>query len=56
MVLTPPMEFTQTDGIVSVLLDHTHTRGPSCARIRGDRYHHLNYKSENLASEPNSNS
>ena len=28
------MVFAQTDGIVSVLLDHTHTRGPSAARMR----------------------
>ena len=34
MVLTPPMVFAQTDGIVSVLLDPTHTRGPSVARMR----------------------
>ena len=34
MVLTPPMVFAQTDGIVSVLLDHTRTRGPSVARMR----------------------
>ena len=34
MVLTPPMVFTQTDGIVSVLLYHTRTRGPSVARMR----------------------
>ena len=33
MVLTPPMVFAQTYGIVSVLLDHTRTRGPSVARI-----------------------
>ena len=33
MVLTPPMVFAQTDGIVSVLLDHTHMRGPSFARM-----------------------
>ena len=33
MVLTTPMVFTQTDGIVSVLLDHTRTRGPSVARM-----------------------
>ena len=34
MVLTPPMVFAQTDGIVSVLLDHTRMRGPSVARMR----------------------
>ena len=28
------MVFAQTDGIESVLLDHTITRGPSVARIR----------------------
>ena len=33
MVLTTPMVFTQTDGIVSVLLDHTRTRGPSVENI-----------------------
>ena len=32
MVLTTPMVFTQTDDIVSVLLDPTHTRGPSVDR------------------------
>ena len=34
MVLTPPMVFSQTDGIVSVFLDHTRTRGPSIAHMR----------------------
>ena len=34
MVLTPPMVFSQTDGIVSVLLDHTHTKGLSVARMQ----------------------
>ena len=34
MVLTPTMVFAQTDGIVSVLLDHTQMRGPSVARMR----------------------
>ena len=34
MVLTTPMIFTQTDGIVSALLDHTHTRGRSVTRMR----------------------
>ena len=29
MVLTSPMVLTQTHGIVSVLLNHTCTRGPS---------------------------
>ena len=28
------MVFAQTDGIVSVLLDHTRTRGPSVTRMR----------------------
>ena len=28
------MVFAQTDDIVSVLLDHTRTRGPSDARMR----------------------
>jgi hypothetical protein len=28
------MVFAHADGIVSVLLDHTHTRGPSVARVR----------------------
>ena len=28
------MVFAQTDGIVSVLLHHTHTRGPSVTRMR----------------------
>ena len=28
------MVFAQTEGIVSVLLDHTRTRGPSVARMR----------------------
>ena len=31
MVLTKPMVSTQTHGIVSVLLNHTHTRGPGVA-------------------------
>ena len=34
MVLTTPIVFAQTDGIESVLLDHTRTRGPSVARMR----------------------
>ena len=34
MVFTTPMVSTQTHGIVSVLLNHTHTRGPSVAGIR----------------------
>ena len=34
MVLTPPIVFAQTDGIESVLLDHTRTRGPSVAHMR----------------------
>ena len=34
MVLTQPMVSSQTDGIVSVLLDHTCTRGPSVARMQ----------------------
>ena len=34
MVLTPPMVFAQTDGIESLLLNHTHTRGPSVTRMR----------------------
>ena len=33
MILTPPMVFSQTDGKVLVLLDHTPTRGPSAARM-----------------------
>ena len=34
MVLTAPMVLTQTHGIVSVLLNNTHTRGPSVTRMR----------------------
>ena len=34
MVLTPHRVFAKTDGVVSVLLDHTRTRGPSVARMR----------------------
>ena len=34
MVLTPPMVFAQTDGIESVLLNHTRTRGPSVTCMR----------------------
>ena len=33
MVLTTPMVLTQTHSIVSVLLNHTYTRGPSDARM-----------------------
>ena len=33
MVLKKPMVLTQTHGKVSVLLNHTHTRGPSVARM-----------------------
>ena len=38
MVLTPPMVFAQTDGIESVLLNHTRTRGPSVTRMRDFSY------------------
>ena len=38
MVLTTPMVFTQTHGIVSVFLNHTHTRGPSVARMQDFYY------------------
>ena len=34
MVLTTPMVLTLTHGILSDLLNHTHTRGPSVARMR----------------------
>ena len=34
MVLTPPMVFSETDGIESVLLNHTGMRGPSVSRMR----------------------
>ena len=34
MVLTTPIVFTQTDGIVSVLLNHTSMRGPSVTCMR----------------------
>ena len=34
MVLTTPMVLTQTDGIVSVLLNHTRARGPSFTLMR----------------------
>ena len=34
MVSTTPMVLTLTHGIVSVLLNHTCTRGPSVARMR----------------------
>ena len=43
MVLTPPMVVTQTDGIVSVLLDHIRTRGPSVARIQDFPNSNSNY-------------
>ena len=33
VVLTTPMVLTQTHGIVSILLNHTHTRGQSVARM-----------------------
>ena len=33
MVLTRPMVLTYTHGILSVLLNHTHTRGPSVTRM-----------------------
>ena len=38
MVLTTPMVFAQTDGLVLLLLDHTRTRGPSVAHMH-DFYH-----------------
>ena len=34
MVLTTPMVLTKTHGIESVILNHTHTRGPSVTRLR----------------------
>ena len=34
MVVTPTMVFTQTDGVASVLLYNTRTRGPNFARMR----------------------
>ena len=34
MELTTPMVLNQIHGIVSVLLNHTHSRGPSVAGIR----------------------
>ena len=34
MVLTTPMVLTKTHGIESVILNHTHTRGPSVTRMR----------------------
>ena len=34
MILTTPMVLTKTHGIVSVLLNYTHTRGPSVACMR----------------------
>ena len=34
MVLTTPMVLTLTHGIVLVLLNHTHTRGPGVAHMR----------------------
>ena len=34
MVLTTPTVLTSTHGIVSVLLNHTRTTGPSVARMR----------------------
>ena len=33
-LLTTPIVLTKTPGIESVLLNHTHTRGPSVARMR----------------------
>ena len=33
MVLTTPMVMTKTHGIESLLLNHTHTRGPSVTRM-----------------------
>ena len=34
MVLTTPMVLTKTNGIESVLLNHTCTRGPSVTRMQ----------------------
>ena len=44
------MVFAQTDGIVSVLLDHTRTRGPSVARMR-DFYHRFVYQSHLVSKQ-----
>ena len=44
MVLTTPMVLTKTHGIESVLLNHTHKRGPSVTRMRnffGDLKHKI---------------
>ena len=38
MILTSPMVLTKTHGIVSVLLNHTGTRGPSVTRMRDFLY------------------
>ena len=38
MVWKTPMVLTKTHGIVSVLLNYTHTRGPSDARIQDSCY------------------
>ena len=40
MVLTTPIVLTYSHGIESVLLNHTHMRGPSVARMR-DFYTHI---------------
>ena len=41
MVLTTPMVLTKTHGIESVLLNHTHTRGPSATRMKDFLHWHL---------------
>ena len=53
MVLTPPIVFAQTDGIESVLLNHTHTRGPSVTRMRDSFFLNFHLKGGFNPSFPN---
>ena len=51
MVLTTTMVFAQTDGIESVLLNHTCTRGPSVTRMRDFFKKNLTFYEPNLTEE-----
>ena len=44
MVLTTPMVLTEIHGIESVVLNHTHTQGPSITRMQDYFLFYTNYK------------
>ena len=44
MVLPTPMVLTEIHGIESVVLNHTHTKGPSVTRMQDDFLFKRNYE------------